>query len=109
MNPIQSNDLPKLDFVVLVSVDGHEVYLERKIANLSDVLNQIIRQSPMDKKYRRASLEFIRGGVLEVVVQYLHYKARYMQTDFEHNPPPHFEIEPKLALDVLKAAISLKI
>ena len=110
MNPAQPEiQLPKIEFIILISNDGQEFYLDRKIANLSDTLNSLIRISPVEKRYRRTTLNEIKGDVLEVIVQYLHYKSRYMNTDFEHNPPPQFNIEPKLALDVLKAGIALKI
>jgi len=107
MNPAQS-DILRTEYIILASNDGEEFYLDRKIINLSDVLYNALRQAPLDKKYRKITLD-IKGSVLENVIQYLHYKSRYMYTDFEHNPPPAFQIEPKLALDVLKAAISLKI
>lgn len=108
MNSAQS-DLLRTEYVILVSNDGQEFYLDRKITSLSDVLYNALRTAPLDKKYRKITLDHIKGSVLEIVIQYLHFKSRYMYTDFEHNPPPPFEIEPILALDVLKAAISLRI
>jgi len=107
MNPAQS-DIMRTEYVILASNDGEEFYLDRKIINLSDILYNSLRVAPLDKKYRKVTLD-IKGSVLEIVIQYLHYKSRYMFTDFEHNPPPKFQIEPRLALDVLKAAIALKI
>ena len=109
VSPQPEIQLPKIEFVVLISNDGLEFYLDRKVAALSDTLNSLIRISPIEKRYRRTTLNDLKGDVLEVVIQYLHYKSRYINTDFENNPPPPFTIDPKLALDVLKAGIALKI
>jgi len=108
MNPAPTN-VPRSDYVVIVSNDGDEFYLERKIAFTSEILEGMIRRAPFDKGYRKIQLENIKGSVLEIVIQYLHYKSRYMLTDFERTPPPKFHIEPRLALDVLKASLSLKL
>jgi len=110
MNPVPATtNTPKSDYVIIVSGDGDEFYLERRIAFTSEVLEAMIRRAPYDKGYRKISLDNIKGSVLEIVIQYLHYKSRYQITDFERTPPPKFPIEPRLALDVLKASLSLKL
>lgn len=108
MNPAPTNT-PKSDYIIIVSNDGDEFYLERRIAFVSEILEGMIRRAPYDKGYRKIYLENIKGSVLEIVIQYLHYKSRYQLTDFERVKPPKFPIEPRLALDVLKASLSLKL
>ena len=50
----------------------------------------------------------IDGKIMEIIIEYLHYKARYLNTPIDKIPS--FKIEPaELGLDVLKAAIDLKL
>jgi Skp1 family, tetramerisation domain. len=102
------------EYVILVSSDKQEFFVDKEIANMSEVLRDKLIIGKTEGKYRKAELNNIKGDTLEVVIQYLHFKSQYIKTDFEHHPKfgngkVKFNVKPELALDVLKAAIFLKI
>lgn len=96
-------------FVILTSSDGYDIYVDKDIANFSEVLQARLNRATWNGKMHQVKLDDVRGEVLEIVIQYLHFKARYIDTDFNNNPEVHFDVNPELALDVLKASIILKV
>jgi hypothetical protein len=96
-------------WICLLSKDGQEIYIDKMVANFSDVLQQKIRASKWNGKAYPVSLEEYSAEVIETVCQYLHFKARYIKTDFNNNPDVKFHIKPELGLEVLRAAVALKI
>ena len=114
MNSTQSSIInqginQKIDFLILVSSDEHEYFLDKKIAGLCEIFSSRIKLMDFSgPKQPKLTLETIRGEILEIIVQYLHFKARYMNTDFKKSLPP-FYIRPEIALEVLNASILLKI
>eukprot|EP00331_Platyophrya_macrostoma_P034086 CAMPEP_0176448114 /NCGR_PEP_ID=MMETSP0127-20121128/25547_1 /TAXON_ID=938130 /ORGANISM="Platyophrya macrostoma, Strain WH" /LENGTH=99 /DNA_ID=CAMNT_0017834915 /DNA_START=43 /DNA_END=342 /DNA_ORIENTATION=+ len=98
----------KPHFVVLVSSDECEFYLDQRVAKLCEYVSNKLATMVDTGKIPRIQLENIKGETLEVVLQYLHFKSKYMNTDFTKSLPP-FYIKPELALDVLNASLALQI
>jgi Skp1 family, tetramerisation domain len=96
-------------FVILTSRDGYDIYLDKEVAQFSEVLAARLRGATWNGKMHQIKIDDVTGEVLEVVIQYLHFKARYIDTDFNNNPNVHFNVNPDLALEVLKASIILKV
>lgn len=89
-------------YVKLVSAEGHEFFLERKIAIASS--NTI--RTMLEGKFRESqenviTFPEISGYILERVVRYLHYKAQYSHSTTRI---PEFVIEPEVALELMIAA-----
>lgn len=78
------------DYFKVVSQDGYEFFMEKSV-----VPKQIPESLPYNMK------------IVEKIVQYLHYKHQNTTRDLNNLPP--FDLDPNIALDVLKAAIDLKI
>lgn len=78
------------DYFKVTSQDGYDFYLEKSVMS-----KQIPEQLPYGYK------------VVEKILQYMHYKHQNMNKDLGKLPP--FSIDPQIALEVLKAAIELKI
>eukprot|EP01017_Pseudomicrothorax_dubius_P047972 TRINITY_DN8660_c0_g2_i1.p1 TRINITY_DN8660_c0_g2~~TRINITY_DN8660_c0_g2_i1.p1 ORF type:complete len:122 (-),score=17.67 TRINITY_DN8660_c0_g2_i1:95-421(-) len=93
-------------FIRLVSGDDKEFFVEMRIAALCDTVLKQMNTSASDIQTVRFGT--ISGETLEGVIQYLHYKAKYMDEP-NYQTIPEFYIEPRLSLDVLKAAIHLKL
>lgn len=98
----------KREYVILTSRDEYDFFLEKEIANHSDEIARLIKVSAYEGKHKRVRLPNIKGHVLEVVVQYLHYKAKHNKAGFE-KLALQFQIQPEIALDVLKAGIELRL
>ncbi len=105
---MDGSDVLKHEYVILTSSDKHDFYVDKEIANMSEVIRDKLIIGKLEGKYRKAELNNIKGETLEIVIQYLHFKSRYIKTDFQRNPVK-FDVKPELGLDVLKAAIFLKI
>ena len=106
---MQAKDLLRPSYVILVSSDECEFYLDQRIAKLCEyVANKLGTMTPDPSKPPRIQFDNIKGEPLEVIIQYLHFKSKYMHTDFTKSLPP-FYIKPELALDVLNASLSLQI
>lgn len=94
----------------IIGSDGHEFYLDEAIAELCNHFRMLLRQAKQDPKQTEIltiKFENIHGQVLEKIIQYLHYKKRYMNIPPKDLPP--FSIEPGLAYKILQAAIYLDI
>ena len=89
-------------YVKLVSAEGHEFFMERKIAVASS--NTI--RTMLEGKFRESqenviTFPEISGYILERVVKYLHYKAQYSHSTTRI---PEFPISPEIALELMIAA-----
>lgn len=89
-------------YVKLVSAEGHEFFLERKIA----VASSTTIRTMLEGKFRESqenviTFPEISGYILERVVRYLHYKAQYSHSTTRI---PDFMIEPEVALELMIAA-----
>lgn len=102
-------DLLDRKYMKLISNDELEFILDIRVARQCERISEELRLLEFEIKTDIPSLRFnsIRGEVLEIIVQYLHYRSRYLST--ETNKVPQFRINPDLALDVLNASLYLKI
>ena len=94
-------------YVCLTSNDNLEFFLQTQIANQSAYLGKELGKLQGFQGVRTIKLEEIKGDILEIVIQYLHYKWRYKSTALDK--VPLFQIKAELSYEVLKAAILLKI
>ncbi|CDW82758.1 UNKNOWN [Stylonychia lemnae] len=90
--------------IKLISNDGHTFYVNKDVIAISKHLNNIVNSGFREGDSKEISLD-INAEILEICVKYLHYKLIYRKVSFARPP---FPIEPKIALDVLKAAIYLQ-
>ena len=105
---MQGQKLLKAQFVALVSNDEQEFYVDQKVAKLSEVISQKLRSASLEGgAHPRIVFEDIRGSVLEIVLQYLHYKSKHINTFKQYLP--EFYINPDLALEVVRASLALGI
>eukprot|EP00523_Entomoneis_sp_CCMP467_P002671 CAMPEP_0168752336 /NCGR_PEP_ID=MMETSP0724-20121128/18330_1 /TAXON_ID=265536 /ORGANISM="Amphiprora sp., Strain CCMP467" /LENGTH=105 /DNA_ID=CAMNT_0008800575 /DNA_START=37 /DNA_END=354 /DNA_ORIENTATION=+ len=89
-------------YVKLVSAEGHEFFMDRDTAiSASQTIRLMLEGSFKEAQDNIIQLPDISGYILEKVVQYLHYKAQYSNSD---SRIPEFPIEPELALELLIAA-----
>lgn len=96
------------EFVKLISNDEREFLLEKYIAYQCPYFEEKLRK--LDKNlsdFPTLTINEIRGDILEINIQYLHYKSKYCKVMISQ--VPKFSIKPELALDVLNASILLKI
>ena len=89
-------------YVKLVSAEGHEFYVERKIAMAG---SGTIR-TMLEGQFRESNENLIRfpdiaSHILERVVCYIYYKAQHAQSTTRI---PEFPIEPEIALELLIAS-----
>lgn len=78
------------DYKTLTSIDGFSFVVESKL-----IPGNFGQNLPYESK------------IVETLIQYLHF--RYLNMGKQPKSLPKFDIEPELALEVLKAAIDLNI
>lgn len=78
------------DYLRVTSQDGYEFYMEKTIAPKG-----LPEQLPYPMR------------IAEKIIQYLHYRHQNIGRDL--NQLPAFELDPAIALEVLRASIELKI
>jgi hypothetical protein len=89
-------------YVKLVSAEGHEFFLERKIAIASsNTIRTMLEGQFRESKENVIRFPDISGYILERVVRYLHYKAQHSHSTTRI---PEFVIEPEVALELMIAA-----
>jgi hypothetical protein len=96
------------EFVRIIANDEKEYFLEKHIAYQCLYFEEKLRR--LDKSnldFPTLRVNEIRGEILEISIQYLHYKSKYCKEI--SSKVPSFPIKPELALDVLNASILLKI
>jgi hypothetical protein len=98
----------KREYVTLVSKDDYEFFLEKEMANQSEEIAKVLKITPYEGKHKRVRLNSVKGNVLEVIIQYLHFKAKHDKPGFE-KLNLKFDIDPDIALEVLKAGTDLRI
>lgn len=97
------------EYIRVISNDSFEFYLDRVVANQCPYLEERLRKIDRSLLVDIATILIpeVRGEILEIIIQYLHYKSKYCK--FPTNEVPRFPIKPELALEVLNAAIVIKI
>jgi hypothetical protein len=96
----------KQRWVRLVSNDKeeHEIFLDRRVACISSFLEEKLNyaQEEVPSIVVEESKE-----VLEIIVQYLHYKNKHAKVPIDCLP--RFVFNPERSMDVLKAAIHMRL
>eukprot|EP00529_Nitzschia_sp_RCC80_P034585 CAMPEP_0113488448 /NCGR_PEP_ID=MMETSP0014_2-20120614/26022_1 /TAXON_ID=2857 /ORGANISM="Nitzschia sp." /LENGTH=104 /DNA_ID=CAMNT_0000382161 /DNA_START=265 /DNA_END=579 /DNA_ORIENTATION=- /assembly_acc=CAM_ASM_000159 len=95
-----NNDDPS-KYVKLISGDGQEFYLERRVASGSKTIATMLEGHFREAQDNLIRFPDIESYILERVVKYLHYKAQYTNASTRI---PDFLIEPETALELLIAA-----
>lgn len=89
-------------YVKLVSAEGHEFFVERRIAiDSSNTIRTMLEGKFRESQENVINFPEISGYILERVVKYLHYKAQYSHSTTRI---PEFAIEPEVALELMIAA-----
>mmetsp|Transcript_112155 Transcript_112155/g.281074 ORF Transcript_112155/g.281074 Transcript_112155/m.281074 type:complete len:116 (+) Transcript_112155:67-414(+) len=101
-------DNPHLDpaesfsYLRLVSADGHQFYLDRRIAYECDTFRKMVEQEGFKEgQLNEIKLPTITGKLLQKVIEYLYYKYKY--TDAK-TTIPDFPIDDDVVLDLLLVA-----
>merc|ERR1712129_29360 len=107
---VGANDLdnPHLDptesfsYLRLCSADGHQFFLDRRIAYECDTFRKMVEQEGFKEgQLNTINLPTISGKLLEKVIEYLYYKYKY--TDAK-TPIPEFPFDDDVVLDLLLVA-----
>ncbi|CAK65948.1 unnamed protein product (macronuclear) [Paramecium tetraurelia] len=92
-------------YITILSSNGIEFIVAKEIAGLSEIFKKQIANA--DMRGETQILSDFTADILEIVLQYLHYKNRW-QLESPVNLPK-FQIAKEKALSVLQAAIALQI
>lgn len=96
------NKEAEIQYVKLISADGHEFYLDKEVAvSSSKTIRLMLEGSFREAQDNVIRLPDLAGYVLERVVKYLHYRAQYRDSSARI---PEFVIEPEAAMELLIAA-----
>merc|ERR1712070_628274 len=94
------------EHVTIVSCEGHEFLMDRKIAFECEMIKKMFESSMKEGNEGKIVLSNITGRILEKVLEYLYYKYKY--TDCQ-GPIPEFPIDDDVVLDLLIAANYLQL
>ena len=96
-------DIYKMDPVKLIAADGSEIILDRRAANVSGTIKNMLSGPGNFSEAQQGEVKFpeINAKILEKTVQYFYYKLRHTN---HVGPLPEFKIEPEAALELLMAA-----
>lgn len=64
-------------YVILISGDGHEFYVEEEYASASKVIKMMLNSKFKESRTRVINLPQAKAPILEKVCQYFYYKPRY--------------------------------
>ncbi|KAF9158649.1 Transcription elongation factor B (SIII), polypeptide 1 (15kDa, elongin C) [Actinomortierella ambigua] len=100
---MSANTVDEQEYVTLESAEGFHFVVHRMAAMLSGTVRSMLSSPGQFTESTENIIRFreIKAVILEKVIQYWYYKARYMNSVAEI---PHFEIEPEYALETLMAA-----
>ena len=97
-----SEDESTPQYALLVSAEGHEIYVERSIAiQSSKTIKLMLEGQFREASSNRITFPDISSYVLERIVSYFHYKAQH---SYSTTRIPEFVIEPEVALELLIAS-----
>ncbi|KAH0791863.1 elongin-C-like isoform X1 [Histomonas meleagridis] len=97
------DDLIPIDAITLVSNDGYEFVVDKKTALISQTIRNILYGGGnfQEAQTKVIYLPKIRAIILERIIEYWHYKTQY--SDHLDLIPP-FDVDPKMAVELLQAA-----
>ncbi|KAL4465256.1 hypothetical protein ABPG74_001970 [Tetrahymena malaccensis] len=102
-------DYSNVEYIKIQANDENQYFLSKDVANLCGQFREFISiqsNNPNRGEYITITLN-MAGPVIETIIQYLHYKYKYLSADVK--TIPKFDIQPSLALQVLNASIELNI
>mmetsp|Transcript_97998 Transcript_97998/g.227259 ORF Transcript_97998/g.227259 Transcript_97998/m.227259 type:complete len:108 (-) Transcript_97998:86-409(-) len=89
-------------YVRLVSADGHQFYLDSRIAFECETFRKMVEQDHFKEGQTKViHLPTITGKVLEKVIEYLYYKYKYTDSKAAI---PEFPIDDDMVLDLLSVS-----
>merc|ERR1711916_193117 len=93
----------EVEFVKLVSSDGHVFHCKKEAALVSGTIRSMLSGPAEFAESETGEFNFreISAPILEKVIQYFHYKLKYTNSTVEI---PDFHIEAEIALELLMAA-----
>eukprot|EP00164_Ancoracysta_twista_P000282 GFYU01000398.1.p1 GENE.GFYU01000398.1~~GFYU01000398.1.p1 ORF type:complete len:104 (+),score=41.59 GFYU01000398.1:81-392(+) len=92
-----------VEYVKLISAEGHEFIIDRKAAMISGTIKSMLSGAGNFAESSKGEVVFpdISTRILEKVIQYFYFKLRYSNST---QAIPEFKIEPEIALELLMAA-----
>jgi hypothetical protein len=96
------DEIVVMDDLTLVSNDGYRYVLERRTAMISQKLRNMLYGAGNFEETQTKLIRLpIRAIILERIIEYWHYRSQYS----DHiDQLPRFEIDPRMALELLQAA-----
>lgn len=96
------DQIPEMDALTLKSNDGYEFVIDKQTAMISlTIRNMLYGGGNFEEADTKIITLPIRATILERIIQYWHYRSQYS----DHlDQLPKFEIDPKMAIDLLNAA-----
>jgi transcription elongation factor B subunit 1 len=96
------NEVTIMDELTLISNDGYHFVVERRTAMISQTLRNMLYGAGNFEEVQTKVIRLpIRAIILERIIEYWHYRSQYS----DHiEQLPRFEIDPKMALELLQAA-----
>ncbi|CAL1128400.1 unnamed protein product [Cladocopium goreaui] len=89
-------------YLRLISADGHEFFLDRRIAYECDTFKKMVEKEGFKEgQTNEIQLPTITGKLLEKVIEYLYFKYKYTDAKV---PIPEFPIDDDVVLDLLLVA-----
>ncbi|CAE8587727.1 unnamed protein product [Polarella glacialis] len=97
LDPVES-----FSYLKLVSADGHEFYLDRRIAYECDTFRKMVEKDGFKEgQTNEIKLHTVTGKLLEKVIEYLYFKYKFTDSKV---PIPEFPIDDDVVLDLLIVA-----
>lgn len=98
--------LPDIEYMKLYSAEKHEFIIGRNAISLCPGLIKVVEEAQSAEEGIVLYETSYKQDILKVVLEYLHYKLRYIaQKDYQHIP--EFKMEPIKAVEILKVAMDL--
>jgi hypothetical protein len=96
------NEIVLMDDVTLISNDGYQFVVEKRTAMISKTIRNIMYGAGNFEELQTKQIRLpVRAIVLERIIQYWHYRSQYS----DHiDQLPTFDIDPKMAIELLQAA-----